>query len=939
MGSTVGWGGCERGTRRRGEGGWGRGVRGGVERCVGRGGVAAAGEAAAGAAAAAGGGARGGVGEGEGLAWAWIQARRLHGGAVVMGEIERVRREAEVEREEGGGRRRGGGRNEEGVRSGVMGEGGDLWEDAEDDDQRQGRGVRGKETVEEEEEEEEEEEGGDAEEEGLDLEEAVFEGGGGKGDSALGYNAGSLESLWSCVQHLPEGATRLLPTVLTWHSQHADGSGRPLPKALLLALIRRLKDSLRHVHAFEVGWDGRGEGGKGGRGKGGRGEGGKGEGGKGGGGRGEGGGGEGGRGGGGEGGRGGGGRGGGGRGGGGEGGGGRGEGGRGEGGRGEGGRGGGGRGGRGEGGKGEDSGIGAPGAQPTLLLGKVSEYLVRSAHYWLGKADWKLLLDVCVRAGRVTRAEEMFTLLPRDLQTEEVYMSILHNYARRGLVRRVESRVVMLRALGVRESALSFEARMMAYAVRGMAGDVERVAREMADKGIPPTPAVYEHRMQAYARRLHLPAIRALLHHLSHSPHPPSLPTLTAAAWAFFSRGKLGEAERVVGEMRTVQAGRGEGLPVPLLVGLAWAYARVGDVRRVEGAVEEAGRVKANDLSIMHMAQIYCYAVAGRVEDAEKAFSVMQQAGHAPTTAAYNCLLPAYTRTHLMHKALSLLADMRASHRLPDAITYHHLITGALHNEDTDAAVSLLLQAAAAAAAGHPWSWGKRGASWGDGPNPVLDALVEGCGSEWGVREGGSVGAPSSVGTGGWVHGGGVVGGRRAERGRRRLQVRVGLFLAVVERLAEAGDMERVERVVSEVGRGMYAMDAKLYNLVLRAVLRGAARVKVGEKGAGGIGDGRGGVERREEEGGSEVVGGESGRDGEDGGGSCDTNHGSIERDGVGLEEQGQQQRLEDGVRRVLRLLRASRTRPNAETQSILANAGLLRVFQEEGLSPGLVPR
>ncbi|GJP51468.1 hypothetical protein CLOM_g10635 [Closterium sp. NIES-68] len=500
----------------------------------------------------------------------------------------------------------------------------------------------------------------------------------------------------------------------------------------------------------------------------------------------------------------------------------------------------------------------------------------------------------------------MFTLLPRDLQTEEVYMSILHNYARRGLVRRVESRVVMLRALGVRESALSFEARMMAYAVRGMAGDVERVAREMADKGIPPTPAVYEHRMQAYARRLHLPAIRALLHHLSHSPHPPSLPTLTAAAWAFFSRGKLGEAERVVGEMRTVQAGRGEGLPVPLLVGLAWAYARVGDVRRVEGAVEEAGRVKANDLSIMHMAQIYCYAVAGRVEDAEKAFSVMQQAGHAPTTAAYNCLLPAYTRTHLMHKALSLLADMRASHRLPDAITYHHLITGALHNEDTDAAVSLLLQAAAAAAAGHPWSWGKRGASWGDGPNPVLDALVEGCGSEWGVREGGSVGAPSSVGT---------------------------------ERLAEAGDMERVERVVSEVGRGMYAMDAKLYNLVLRAVLRGAARVKVGEKGAGGIGDGRGGVERREEEGGSEVVGGESGRDGEDGGGSCDTNHGSIERDGVGLEEQGQQQRLEDGVRRVLRLLRASRTRPNAETQSILANAGLLRVFQEEGLSPGLVPR
>ncbi|GJP33079.1 hypothetical protein CLOM_g17644, partial [Closterium sp. NIES-68] len=52
-----------------------------------------------------------------------------------------------------------------------------------------GRGVRGKETVEEEEEEEEEEEGGDAEEEGLDLEEAVFEGGGGKGDSALGYNA------------------------------------------------------------------------------------------------------------------------------------------------------------------------------------------------------------------------------------------------------------------------------------------------------------------------------------------------------------------------------------------------------------------------------------------------------------------------------------------------------------------------------------------------------------------------------------------------------------------------------------------------------------------------------------------------------------------------------------------------------------------------------
>ncbi|GJP84899.1 hypothetical protein CLOP_g14945 [Closterium sp. NIES-67] len=820
MGSTVGWGGCERGTRRRGEGGWGRGVRGGVERCVGRGGVAAAGEAAAGAAAAAGGGARGGVGEGEGLAWAWIQARRLHGGAVVMGEIERVRREAEVEREEGGGRRRGGGRNEEGVRSGVMGEGGDLWEDAEDDDQRQGRGVRGKETVEEEEEEEEEEEGGDAEEEGLDLEEAVFEGGGGKGDSALGYNAGSLESLWSCVQHLPEGATRLLPTVLTWHSQHADGSGRPLPKALLLALIRRLKDSLRHVHAFEV-----------------------------------------------------------------------------------------------------------------------SEYLVRSAHYWLGKADWKLLLDVCVRAGRVTRAEEMFTLLPRDLQTEEVYMSILHNYARRGLVRRVESRVVMLRALGVRESALSFEARMMAYAVRGMAGDVERVAREMADKGIPPTPAVYEHRMQAYARRLHLPAIRALLHHLSHSPHPPSLPTLTAAAWAFFSRGKLGEAERVVGEMRTVQAGRGEGLPVPLLVGLAWAYARVGDVRRVEGAVEEAGRVKANDLSIMHMAQIYCYAVAGRVEDAEKAFSVMQQAGHAPTTAAYNCLLPAYTRTHLMHKALSLLADMRASHRLPDAITYHHLITGALHNEDTDAAVSLLLQAAAAAAAGHPWSWGKRGASWGDGPNPVLDALVEGCGSEWGVREGGSVGAPSSVGTGGWVHGGGVVGGRRAERGRRRLQVRVGLFLAVVERLAEAGDMERVERVVSEVGRGMYAMDAKLYNLVLRAVLRGAARVKVGEKGAGGIGDGRGGVERREEEGGSEVVGGESGRDGEDGGGSCDTNHGSIERDGVGLEEQGQQQRLEDGVRRVLRLLRASRTRPNAETQSILANAGLLRVFQEEGLSPGLVPR
>ncbi|CAI5965789.1 unnamed protein product [Closterium sp. NIES-65] len=666
----------------------------------------------------------------------------------------------------------------------------------------------------------------------------------------------ALESLWAVVQHVPEGSARVLPAVLSWHAHHtaahpADGHGQPLPKELLLALIGRLKERLRLVHAFEV-----------------------------------------------------------------------------------------------------------------------AEHVVRSPHYWLGKEDWRMLLDVCVRAGRVTRAEEMFTLLPRHLQTEEVYMGILHNYARRGLVRRVESRMVMLRALGVRESALGFEARMLAYGVRGLPGDVERVAREMASKGIPLTPTAYEylmqayalrrhpqppirsplspvppspqgipltptayeHLMQAYARRRHLPSIRALLHRLAHSPFPPSLPTLTVAAWAFFSQGRVGEAQGVVQEMRALQAGRGEGMPVPVLVGLAWAYARIGDVRRVEEVVGELEGIKGHELRILHMARIYCYAVAGRVKDAEKAFAAMQQAGHAPTTAAYNCLLIAYTRSHRMHDALSLLATMRASHMLPDATTYHHLITGALNNEDIDSAVSLLLQAAAAAAAGHPWSW-KRGSASPrvDGPNPVVDAQGEDHGSEWGVRDGGGVGARSGVGSGGWVRRARVVGGRKGDRGRRRLQVRVGVFLAVVERLAEAGEVERLERVVSEVGKGVYAMDAGMYNLILGAVLRGARR---GNKGKGVGEAGWRGVEGEEEKGSEVVVEEDSKRDGDDGG---DFTGDSGVKD-VGVEEQGQERRVEGGVRRVLRLLRASRIRPNVQTRVILAGVGLVRLLDEEGLSE-VVPR
>ncbi|CAI5972574.1 unnamed protein product, partial [Closterium sp. NIES-64] len=628
----------------------------------------------------------------------------------------------------------------------------------------------------------------------------------------------ALESLWAVVQHVPEGSARVLPAVLSWHAHHtaahpADGHGLPLPKELLLALIGRLKERLRLVHAFEV-----------------------------------------------------------------------------------------------------------------------AEHVVRSPHYWLGKEDWRMLLDVCVRAGRVTRAEEMFTLLPRHLQTEEVYMGILHNYARRGLVRRVESRMVMLRALGVRESALGFEARMLAYGVRGLPGDVERVAREMASKGIPLTPTAYEHLMQAYARRRHLPSIRALLHRLAHSPFPPSLPTLTVAAWAFFSQGRVGEAQRVVREMRALQAGRGEWMPVPVLVGLAWAYARIGDVRRVEEVVGELEGIKGHELRILHMARIYCYAVAGRVKDAEKAFAAMQQAGHAPTTAAYNCLLIAYTRSHRMHDALSLLATMRASHMLPDATTYHHLITGALNNEDIDSAVSLLLQAAAAAAAGHPWSWKRGSASLRvDGPNPVVDAQGEDHGSEWGVRDGGGVGARSGVGSGGWVRRARVVGGRKGDRGRRRLQVRVGVFLAVVERLAEAGEVERLERVVSEVGKGMYAMDAGMYNLILGAVLRGARR---GNKGKGVGEAGWRGVEGEEEKGSEVVVEEDSKRDGDDGG---DFTGDSGVKD-VGVEEQGQERRVEGGVRRVLRLLRASRIRPNVQTRVILAGVGLVRLLDEEGLSE-VVPR
>ncbi|CAI5484314.1 unnamed protein product, partial [Closterium sp. Yama58-4] len=175
----------------------------------------------------------------------------------------------------------------------------------------------------------------------------------------------ALESVWSAVQHVAEGSARVLPAVLSWHAHHhADGhGGRPLSKELLLALIGRLKERLRLVHAFEV-----------------------------------------------------------------------------------------------------------------------AQHVVRSPHYWLGKHDWRLLLDVCVRAGRITRAEELFTLLPRHLQREEVYTGILHNYARRGLVRRVESCMVMLRALGMRESALGFEAHMLAYGVRGLLRDVERIAQEMASK-------------------------------------------------------------------------------------------------------------------------------------------------------------------------------------------------------------------------------------------------------------------------------------------------------------------------------------------------------------------------------------------------------------------------------------------------------------------------
>ncbi|CAI5465768.1 unnamed protein product [Closterium sp. Yama58-4] len=559
-------------------------------------------------------------------------------------------------------------------------------------------------------------------------------------EKSAGYHAEALESLWSVVQHVPEGSARVLPTMLSWHAHHhaahhaahhahhhaahhADGHGRPLPKELLLALIARLKERLRLVHAFEV-----------------------------------------------------------------------------------------------------------------------AEHVVRSPHYWLGKDDWRLLLDVCVRAGRITRAEEMFALLPRHLQTEEVYMGILHNYARQGLVRRVESRMVMLRALGVRESALGFEARMLASGVRGLLGDVERVAREMARKGIPPSPTAYEHLMQAYARRRHLPSIRSLLRCLSHSPLPPSLPTLTAAAWAFFSRGRVGEAEGVVGQMRKLQGEKGEGLPVAVLVGLAWAYAWIGDVRRVEEVVGEVQGVRARELRILHMARIYGNAIAGQVEDAEKAFTAMQQAGHAPTTAAYNCLLLAYTRSHHMHDALSLLTTMRSSHMLPDATTYHHLITGALYNEDTDGA-----------------------------------------------------------------------------------------------RLAEAGEMERVERVVSEVGRGMYAMDAGMYNLVLRAVLRGARRGQVG-KGVGEAGHGRRGVEGGADKGSEVVQEEDSKEDGDDGGDSCGGSEGVVVTEDVGVEEDGYERRVEEGARRVLRLLRASRIRPNVQTRIILANAGLVRLLEEEGLS-GTLPR
>ncbi|CAI5464693.1 unnamed protein product [Closterium sp. Yama58-4] len=305
-------------------------------------------------------------------------------------------------------------------------------------------------------------------------------------------------------------------------------------------------------------------------------------------------------------------------------------------------------------------------------------------------------------------------------------------------------------------------------------------------------------------------------------------------------------------------------------------------------AVQHVPEGSARELRILHMARIYCYAVAGRVEEAEKAFAAMEQAGHLPTTAAYNCLLLAYTRSHRMHHALSLLSTMRASHMLPDATTYHHLITGALNNEDTDGAVSLLLQAAAAAAAGHPWSWTRGSASPRvDAPNPVVDALGEGCG--------------------------------------------------MVERLAEAGEMERVERVVSEVGRGMYAMDAGMYNLVLRAVLRGARRRKEG-KGVGEAGHEGRGVEGGEDKGNEAVEEEDSKRDGDDGGDSCGNSGGGGVTEHVGVEDDGYERRVEEGARRVLRLLQASKIRPNVQTRIVLESAGLVRLLEEEGLS-GTVPQ
>ncbi|KAJ8570322.1 hypothetical protein K7X08_037294 [Anisodus acutangulus] len=316
---------------------------------------------------------------------------------------------------------------------------------------------------------------------------------------------------------------------------------------------------------------------------------------------------------------------------------------------------------------------------------QLSEWLESKKQLIFTEREYAAHVDLVAKVHGLQKAEIYIERVPKSFRSEEVYQSLLANYASKGYMKKSEEIFNKMRDLGLPITNFACSHLLLLYK-RIDKKKIPVVLSIMEKENMKRTDFIYQILIDAKGQSNDIAGMEQIVETMKSEGIEPKMSTKSIMAKHYIFAGLVGKAENVLKQMEGEI--KEDSFAFRHLLALYAALKKADDVHRIWKLCEPNARTDEC------MAAIEAFAKLRKIEEAEAIFDKMSKEGKTLTSKHYYPLLRAYASHNMLEKGKDLVKRMSESGCPIGPLTWDGLIRLYIKAGELEKADSILQKAA-----------------------------------------------------------------------------------------------------------------------------------------------------------------------------------------------------------------------------------------------------